>query len=494
MTKFIRLPRRRAAACIVLATLLAGCAVGPNFKRPAPPSVSAYDAGPSPTATAAADATAQRFIDDAEVAGNWWTAFGSAPLNSAMTAALAANPGLTAAQENLRQSQDQLRAGYGVFFPQLNGDYTAEREKTSPLRFGENGPPSVFNLFTLSASVSYALDIFGGERRTVEGLAAQVDYQRQTVHATYLSLSANVANTLIASAAYRAELDAYRSLIDLQARQVKLAEVQARAGSGPYAAVLTLQSQLATSQAALPPLEQKLDQADHLLATLMGKPPGEVSPPSVVFADFTLPKDLPVTVPSELVRQRPDILAAEAQLHAASANIGVATAAMLPSVTLNASYGANQQSMGNLFGANSNFWSYGAEATAPLFHGGELWYQRKAAIDTFRAVSATYQQTVLSAFAQVADTLRALEHDAQTLDADNRAEATALRALKLVQATYQAGLANYTDVLVADAQYRQAVINGVQARALRYQDTVALFAAMGGGTWMRDRVATPAAP
>jgi NodT family efflux transporter outer membrane factor (OMF) lipoprotein len=412
-----------------------------------------------------------------------------------MAEAIANNPGLEAAQASLRGSEDNLRSGYGIFYPQINADAAATRQRYSPLKVGENLPGSVFNLFTLSATVSYALDVFGGQRRMIEGLGAERDVARATAQATFLTLSANIVNTVIAKAAYQAEIEATQQLIELQGEQVKLAEVQAQAGTVAYSTVLSLRSQLASYEAAIPQLEQKLVQSDDLLAALAGRVPSEWSAPEVGLADLVLPSDLPVSLPSELVRQRPDILASEATAHAASANIGVATAALLPNITLSGSVGTNSTSMHGLFGPNARFWSLGANATAPVFEGGTLWFRRKAAIDTYQQAMALYRQTVLYAFAQVADTLRALDHDAAALRADAEGLATAEQALHLVQVNYEAGLATYLDVLNADAQSHQARIADVQAIAVRHQDTVALFAALGGGWWSRaDPLDTAHAP
>ena len=462
---------------------LCGCAVGPDFLRPDAPPVTHYSIGADPTESASVNGTAQRFTLGAKVAADWWRLFSSSKLDAVIAEAVDNNPGLEAAQASLRQSQNNLRSGYGIFYPEISADAGATRQKYSSAKVGEDLPPRIFNLFTLSASVSYALDVFGGERRTVEGLGAEVDLARATEQATYLTLAANIVNAVIAAAAYRAEIEATRQLVGLQEEQVKLAEVQAQAGTVPYSNVLSLRSQLATDQAAIPPLEQKLTQSDDLLATLAGRAPAEWKSPEVGLADLALPSSLPVSLPSDLVRQRPDILAAEATAHAASANIGVATAALLPSVTLSGSLGSNAASPRTLFAANGNFWSIGADATSTLFDGGTLWFKRKAAIDSYHQAMATYRQTVLSAFQQVADTLRALDHDAAALQAEEEALVTAEQALHLVQANYQAGLATYLDVLNADAQYHQAKIAELQAIALRYQDTVALFAALGGGWW-----------
>ena len=464
---------------------MTGCAVGPNFVRPNSPPVTHYSRGTDPTESSVADGGAQHFNLGAKVDADWWRLFKSAQLDAVMAEAIANNPGLEAAQASLRGSEDNLRSGYGIFYPQINADAGATRQRYSPLKVGENLPGSVFNLFTLSATVSYALDVFGGQRRMIEGLGADRDLARATAQATFLTLSANIVNTVIAKAAYRAEIEATQQLIELQGEQVKLAEVQAQAGTVAYSNVLSLRSQLASYEAAIPQLEQKLVQSDDLLATLAGRVPSEWSPPEVGLADLVLPSDLPVSLPSELVRQRPDILASEATAHAASANIGVATAALLPNITLSGSAGTNSTSMHGLFGPNARFWSLGANATAPVFEGGTLWFRRRAAIDVYQQAMALYRQTVLSAFAQVADTLRGLDHDAAALRADAEGLATAEQALHLVQVNYEAGLVTYLDVLNADTQYHQAKIADVQAIAVRYQDTVALFAALGGGWWSR---------
>jgi len=420
------------------------------------------------------------------VAADWWRLFNSPPLDAIVAEALARNPGLEAAQASLLQSEDSLRSGYGIFFPQAQADAAASRQRYSTVKLGQSTPGSIFNLFTLSASASYVLDIFGGERRMLEGMRAEVDLQRATEQATYVALISNIVNTIVAAAAYRAEIDATQDLIELQRQQVGLAEVQSRSGVAPYSTVLSLRSQLASYEATIPQLQQKLAQSSDLLATLVGQVPANWSPPDVRLGDLHLPADLPISLPSDLVRQRPDIRVTEAAAHAASANVGVATAAMLPGITLNGTYSVNGPRANNLLSADGRAWSLGGDLTAPLFEGGTLWYRRKAAIDAYRMSMALYRQTVLTAFAQVADTLLALEHDASTVAAQDQALEAAKDALHLIQTNYEAGLDTYLEVLSADAQYHQAVLNDVQAIAVRYQDTVALYVALGGGWWNID--------
>jgi NodT family efflux transporter outer membrane factor (OMF) lipoprotein len=459
----------------VVLFFLIGCAVGPDFVRPKPPTVDRYTSGAQPTATITADGQAQQFAQGAKIVADWWLLFNSPKLDEMIKDAIAHNPTLQAAQASLRQSQEYLQAGYGVFYPQFDAGFNATRQKSSQARFGGSSASSIFNLYTLTMTVSYALDIFGGERRAVESLNAQVDFQRYMVLGTYLTLTGNIVNTIIARSAYDAEIKTTEQIISLLKEQVRITEIQEQAGTVPYLNVLSLQSQLASTEAVLPPLRQKLSQTEHLLATLIGYLPAEWTSPQVDLSDLTLP--------SELVQQRPDILAAEAQLHSASAEIGVATAALFPSFTLNGTYGLNNASIKDLFKNTSSFWNLGANLTAPLFHGGTLSAKRRAAIEAYNQAAANYRQTVLSAFAQVADNLRALEHDAETLRAQSQALKASEEALRLIQANYEAGTVSYLQVLVADNQYHQAKIGYLQALAQRFQDTDAFFVVLGGGWW-----------
>jgi NodT family efflux transporter outer membrane factor (OMF) lipoprotein len=478
----------RLGAALLL--LLSGCAVGPDFVHPNPPNLQHYTKQGQPTDTVA-EGQRQTFILKKTVAADWWRMFNSDELNRAVEEAVRNNANLASAQASLRQSQDILKAGYGVFYPSIGLGFSAERQKTSLLRIGVNAVSGVFNLFTLSTAISYSLDVFGGNRRTVEALAAQTDYQQYALLATYLTLTGNVVNTLIARAAYQAQIQATEELIARQKEQLAIAQAQVLAGTAAYASVLSIQSQIAANEAMIPTLRQKADQAEHLLATLVGRAPAEFNAPAIDIAGFTLPQQLPLSLPSDLVRQRPDILAAESQLHIASANIGVATAPLFPSFNINGSYGVNSTTMGNLTNSNNAFWSVGPAVNFPLFQGGATWYQRNAAMEAYQKSLADYRQTVLNAFAQVADTLNALEHDAQSLQAQADALHAAEQALNLLQANYRAGIVGYLDVLVANVQFYQAKINYLQALAQRYQDTTALFLALGGGWWNTSALGGP---
>lgn len=482
--------RRSVLASLSLFTLAtmgvgaAGCAVGPDFVAPSAPSVAGYTAAADPHETAVADGQSQRFVATGDTPGQWWQLFGSTQLDDVVAQAVVGNPTLQSAEASLRQSQASLRAGQGVFLPQLDGNADFSRQQYSPARNGETLPPSIFNLFTLSASVSYALDVFGGERRTVEGLRAAVDVQRDTLNATYITLTANVANTLVAAAAYRAEIDVTSDMIATMREQVRLAEIQYQTGTGPYTAILDLRSQLSAAEADVPTIRQRLDQANDLLASLTGHVPAEWSAPQTKLAELKLPADIPVSLPSELVARRPDILVAEAQLHIASANLGVATAAMLPSISLSGSYGAQSTSTNNLFKSSGTVWDIGAGLSAPLFEGGTLWFQRKAAVAAYQQSQAQYRQVVLSAFVQVADSLRALQHDAETIDAQTQRLSAARESGHLVKVNYETGMANYTQVLLANILEQQAELAYLEAKAQRLQDTIALFVALGG-SWKK---------
>lgn len=476
------LPQTSRIACALTVALLAGgCTLGPDFSRPPPPRVEQFEQGMPVQGPLAAAGDVQRFSADTPLRDDWWTLFGSRAIDDAVSASITGSPTLAQAQATLRRSENLLRAGAGVFFPQVDAQAGASRQRYSPLKVGQNLPSSIFNLFTLSASISYSLDLWGGERRKVESLAAQSDEARYALAATWIALTANVVNTMIARAAYRDEIDATQQMIGLVAEQIDVTQAQVTAGASAYAAVLTLENERATLEASLPALRQKCAEADDLLATLAGEFPAERAPVAVSLADIALPSTLPQTVPAQLVRRRPDILQAEATLHAASADVGVATAALFPDLTLSAAGGYENGVLHALTSSAGWTWSAGAGITAPLFHGGTLRYQRKAALDAYDASGAAYRQVVLAAFAQVADTLRALENDAAALDAQSRAVASSAEALRLVKAGYEAGTVGYLDILVADGQYHQARIAWLQARAQRLQDTVALYTALGGG-------------
>lgn len=465
--------------------LLTGCAVGPDFVRPEAPAVSTYERQGPPRPGTYSDGATPRFDVGVGPSANWWRSFSSKQIDSVVTIGLADNPGLQAAQASLRQSREILGAGAGIFYPQLSATFGQSRGNISSASTGSPRTGSIFNLSTLSASVSYTLDIFGGQRRTVEGLGAQVDQQRAVTLGTYMMLSGNIVNTCIAIAAYQEEVDEIGQLIAIEKEQLSIAEKQYQSGLTNYGPVLAMQGQLESLEATLPPVRQQLSQAEHLLATLVGKTPAEWQTPEIRMSGISLPERMPLSLPSGLVRQRPDILAAEAQLHAANAAIGVATAAMFPSFTLTGSYGRSSTILKELLDGKNSVWGVGANVAEPLFNGGTLNARRRAAIDARDQARALYRQTVLAAFAQVADIIRALEHDEELLQTEKRAVKDTRLALDLVLANYRAGLVSYVQVILADIQHRQARIGLLQAQARQLQDAAALHVALGGG-WQND--------
>lgn len=478
-----RLTRQALLVALCVGALLSGCAVGPDFERPATLKDDRYTSEAAAPATIAADDLSQGFHTDQALQADWWRLFQSPALNDAVQQALEHNPSMEASNATLRQSQDALRAGSGIFFPQVDVGLSGKRERSSTAAQGIATPGSIYNVVTLGANISYAIDVFGGQRRTVEALRAQSEVQQNLNRAARLTLTANVVNTAIARAAYLAQTKATEQLLVLQQQQLNLLQIQFQTGSTPYTAILNLKSAMSANHSALAALEQRRAQTEHLLASLLGGTPASTRLPDLNLLSLTLPQDLPVSLPSDLAHQRPDILASEAQMHAANAEIGVATAAMFPSINLGAGYGSAGSSFGALDGDNAKFWNIGPSIDIPIFRGGSLWYGRQAAIDAWQAAQGNYRQTVLNAFAQVADALNALEHDAEGLAAQVENKRATSETLEIVHANYQSGIAAYSDVLAADIASHQAVVAYLQSLAQRQQDTVGLFAALGGGWW-----------
>ena len=475
------LSKKRILVFLLISAGLVACAVGPDFVSLSAPQNAAYLKNGLPKEALIADGKSQSLISGTISDSRWWEMFKADSLNAIVDEALKQNASLQASEANLLQSQDLLRAGYGIFFPQVSARLGASRNSIAPIESGLPSSGSIFNLSTASANVSYVLDVFGGERRQVETLRAQVDFQKYSTDAAYLILSANVVNTSIARAAYLEQIKSTEELIALEKDQLKVAQAQVTGGTAAYATVLSIQTLIAGNEASIAPLRQRVSQAEHLLAVLEGVDPSHVNLSDITLESLTLPSDIPVSLPSELVRARPDILAAEAQMHVASADVGVATANMYPSISLNAGYGVANNSFASLSGPSQQFWTIGPSINIPIFAGGSLYYAKQAAIDAYQQTQASYRQTVLTAFSQVADCLTALEHDAQALQGQLDARRYAADALKLQQISYNAGLVDYLSVLVADVQYHQASIAYLQALAQRYQDTVALYVALGGG-------------
>lgn len=469
--------------------LLMGCAVGPNFKPPEAPDTQAYTstALPSETATASvAGGTVQRFKMGEKIPDQWWKLFHSEALDRLIRRAFVDNPTTVAAQAALRQAQEILRAQYGVtWFPGVDANLSAGRQHSAGASFGQaSGGGSTFELYNASVNVSYLLDIFGGARRELESLQAQVDYEHFQLLGTYLTLTANIVTSAVQEASLRAQLQATREILADQQRAYELVQRQFQLGGISHADVLAQQTQLAQTRATLPPLEKALSQTRHFLAVLVGKLPNDAGTlPEFDIHNITLPKELPVSLPSSLVRRRPDIQAAEALLHAASAQVGVATANLYPRITLTGSYGSETNKIGDLFNSDTVVWNFGGGLLQPLFHGGELKAKRRAAVAAYDQALALYRQTVLQAFLNVSDALRALESDARTLKAQFEAETAAKDTLELTKKQFQFGAVSYLSLLDAQRQYQQVRISLIQAQAARFSDTAALFQAVGTGEW-----------
>ncbi len=476
-------------AVAVPGALLAACAVGPDYRAPEAPAASTYTEKPQPGQTEAAPVRggeAQSFEPGAEISAEWWKLFGSPALDKLMQTALAGHPTLDAAQAALRQAEENLNAQYSVLYPSVDAGLSARRQRISGATFGNPSiPPNVFNLYNASVNVSYAIDVAGGARRELEALESGIDFQRFQLEAAYLSLTANIATTAFREAALREQIRATREILDLQERGVQLVEKQFAIGAVSRADVLAQMAPLSATRASVPPLEKALAQTRNQLAVLVGKFPGEAELPELDLAAFRLPQTLPVSLPGDLVRQRPDIRAAEANLHQTNARIGVAQALMFPQLTLSGSYGRAALGAGNLFDPGTQIWNIGANLLQPIFHAGELQARKRGAIAAYEQAFAQYRQTVLGAFQNVADALNALEFDAATLKAQAEAEAAARESLEVTQKQFEFGSTSYLALLLAQRQYEQARIGLVQAQAARYADTAALFQALGGGWWRR---------
>lgn len=472
----IRLDERWRLAAAVLWMALAGCAVGPDYRQPEPPAHSGYTSSEVVLLAAGAVDAQQRLALGRSVTEQWWQLFGSRELDQTLALALSGNPTLEVARATLAQAQQAVLAARGPFFPQVDLGASASRE-----RITADSSTAVSTLFSIGPVVSYGPDLFGRTRRLVEQQTALAEFQRYELGAAYLTVTGNVVTQALAIASLRDQMRAAEEIIAFDRHNLELVQIGAEAGKVAKTDVLSAQSQLAADQALLPPLRQQLAAARHALALLVGKAPAEWNPPDFELAALTLPLDLPVTVPSDLVRSRPDILAAESQLHAASAAIGVATASLYPSLALSASWNRQAGTAGGLFDASVTTSSIAADLLAPIFRGGTLQAQRQAAVEAFTAQLSSYRQTVLQAFVQVADVLRALQHDAELLAAEQNALDLAQSSLSLIQDSYAAGRATLLQVLDAQRLFQQARLGYVRARAQRYQDTAQLFSAMGGG-------------
>ncbi len=479
----------RGLAVAVTAAVLAACAVGPDYRAPEAPASGIYTEKPQAERTDSAPVQggdAQRFQVGAKISADWWTLFGSPELDALIKTALAGQPTLAAAQAALRQAEENVNAQYAVLYPSVDASLSAKRQRISGATLGNPSiPPNTFNLYNASVNVTYAIDVAGGARRELEALRAGVDFQRLQVEATYLSLTANVATTAFREASLREQIRATREISEAQDAQLELAEKQFKLGAISGSDLLGQRAQAAQTRATLPPLEKALGQTRNQLAVLIGKLPAEAKLPELDFGKFRLPQELPVSVPSELLRQRPDVRQAEAILRQTNARIGVAEALMFPQLTLTGSYGTAALRSGDLFNPGTQLWNIGANLLQPIFHAGQLKAQKRGAEAAYDQAFAQYRLAVLTAFQDVADVLLALEHDARALKAQAEAEAAARESLEVTQQQLKFGAVNYVQLFNAQRQYSLAKFALVQAQAARYADTAALFQALGGGWWNR---------
>jgi NodT family efflux transporter outer membrane factor (OMF) lipoprotein len=476
----------------ILVGLLAGCAVGPDFKRPTTLDVAAYTATPLPAQTVSAPTPlgeSQRFIEGGLVNSQWWHELGSPKLNTLINDALQASPTLARSQATLRQAQELYTAQAGsTLYPQVDASLGSQRQQSNPSTLGQVGDAQEFSLYNASVGVHYKLDLVGGTRRALEAQAANVDYQRYQLEGARLTLAANIVTAAVTQARMAAQIQATEAIFDSQEEQLGLTQERVRLGQTATDDVLALQTLVEQTRATIPLLRNQLQQNEHLLAVLAGQAPGAGGLPSFSLQEFTLPTDLPLTVPSELVRTRPDIQAAEAMLHSANAEYGVAIAKLYPQLNLSANLGSQALTTGALFGSGSAIWSLVGQLTQPLFNPG-LPAEKRAALAAFDAAAANYRNVVLESLRNVADVLRALDNDAQRLTALSAADTAAQGSLESMQRQYTLGAASYTQLLIAQQQSQQTRINLIEAQAKRLVDCAALYQAMGGGRSSGEKTA-----
>jgi NodT family efflux transporter outer membrane factor (OMF) lipoprotein len=485
-------PSRAWIITTLLGATVAGCTVGPDFESPASPAVARFVSPDEKVATnsdAQKEAPTQAVVLGEKIATGWWSLFRSQTLNGLVRQAIAGNQSLESVRQRLAQAQEAIVVAKSALYPQIGLSAGETEEKQTAASFGLPAsafplPPS-FNLFQVGPIASYTPDLFGQTHRRIEQQVALTEYQSDQLDAAYLALTGKTASLAIEMASVQSQLKAANDIVAIDRQNVELVRRERQAGTVPDSDVVVAESQLATDETLLPGLEQQLSVTKHALAVLLGRPPGDWAPPHFDLAAFTLPRRLPVSMPSEFVHQRPDIYAAEAQLHAASAQIGIATAQLYPSITLSAGISGSSLNGGDLFSPSGLVWSVAAGLAQPVFDAGMREAERRAALDNFKASAADYKQTVLQAFGQVADILQALAHDADLVAAQRHALSMASEAVRLQRINYSNGGAGIIALLDAQRQYQQAELGCIRAEAQRYQHTIQLFVAMGGGWWDR---------
>jgi NodT family efflux transporter outer membrane factor (OMF) lipoprotein len=476
---------RIALGGLASVSLLSACAVGPNFRPPAAPPTDQYTAGEEPRATAAAPGeggAAQHFVAGAVVPARWWESFHCAPLDALVEEALAHSPTVLEARARLEEAQADLTAqSRGTLYPALDAQLGITRQKVNPAAFGfpqiPASPP--FTLYNAQVNVSYTLDAFGGERRMIEGARAQAEYQSYESEAAQLTLAANVVAAAIRQADLEAQVDYTERLLEAQGRQVAISEQRYRAGGIALEDLNNQRNQLEQLRATLPALRAQRQQVDHQLAVYTGKPPAAAAVPRFKLGDLGLPEELPVTLPSDLVRRRPDVRASEALWHQAGANVGVATANLFPILTISGYAGSDTTKISDLVDS-FNVWSIGAKLLQPIFHAGELHAKKRSAVAAYDAAAQAYEQTVLESLQQVADSLRTLEADALTLKARANASEESAASYAIARERFAVGGISELSLLDARRQDLQSELDRSRAEAQRLADTVALLHAVSG--------------
>jgi NodT family efflux transporter outer membrane factor (OMF) lipoprotein len=470
--------RSTRVAVLVATMTLAGCAFAPAAKPPAPPTPAHYAVQPTPADSAKADDVAQHFSLGARAVPAWWRLYGSDTLDAWVDEGLRNNPSLAATQHTLEAAHQLLRAQVGAnMLPTLDAQGQTSRQRA--LGFPGIGPPTnLYDVYAGQLALSYNFDLFGATRHGIEQTAAQVDQQSYEFDAAKRALAANIVIAAINAASLAEQLSTSERLSTLAHEQAALTERSYRLGAASQDDVLAMQQQAASIDTSIPPLRSQALRARHALAVLMGRTPDQ-APSNLTLAQLHLPVDVPISVPSDLLQQRPDVLAAEASVHAASAQVGVATANLFPHISLSAALGSAAFKPANLFTASGSIWSAGVSLTQPIFHGGALMAQRKAAMASYNASLAQYQQAVLNAFQNVADTLTALNQDALTLQAATDEAAAASQSFTDTDARYRLGAVSYPEAVISEQHLQSAKLSEIQARAARMSDTAALFQSMG---------------
>jgi NodT family efflux transporter outer membrane factor (OMF) lipoprotein len=481
MARIMRLSR---VIVLLAASVLASCAVGPNFKRPAPPDSPDYGTASAPIA-----GTTQQWKPGQDIPADWWTVFQSPQLNELITAAMTGNPDVHAAEAALRQAHELYAAQRTTLWPTAQGSFNGTRSQFAPgtLTSPTVAPSPTYNLYTATLNVSYVPDVFGGVRRAIEASHAQEQVTQFQLEAAYLTLTSNVVVTAIQEASLRGQVAATERLLELQKQVTAKVRGQQALGTASKLDLLVQQSVEAQTAATLPPLRKQLSQTRDALTALLGRLPADEPTEAFQLDELTLPTDLPVSLPSKLVEQRPDVRQAEANMHVASAEVGVSVANMLPQFLISADLGSQALRLSDLFKTGTGFWDAGASLTQTLFDAGALIHKHRAAEAALDQAADQYRSAVILAFQNVADTLHALQIDAAAVEANAAAELAARSAFELAQKQQQLGTVNLLAVLTAETAYQQATVSLIQARANQYSDTAALFQALGGGWWNRPR-------